>query len=79
MKSKPPLRKNQVKGKGLLHQSNQIKYRENLQSLAEKDAKAAEQITSRVISIKEISPEGTFRLAKASGGPPLTITPGKYL
>ena len=65
-------------GKGLLHQCSQIKYRDNLQSLAAKDA-IAKQIAFRVISIKELSPEGTVRLAKASGGPPLTITPGKYL
>ena len=50
-----------------------------LQSLAAKDAKVAEQIVSRVISNKELSPEGTIRLANASGGPPLTITTGKYL
>ena len=66
-------------GKGLLHQCSQIKDRENLQSLAAKDAKVAEQITSRVISNKELSQEGTIPLAKASGRPPLTITPSKYL
>ena len=33
-------------GKGLPHKCSQIKYRENLQSLAAKDAKAAEQIAS---------------------------------
>ena len=55
------------------------KVQRNLQSLAAKDVKAAEQIASRVISSKELSPEGTNELAKASGGPPFTITPGKYL
>ena len=44
-----------------------------------KDAKAVEQIASRVISNKELSPEGTILLAKAFGGTPLIITPGKYL
>ena len=66
-------------GKGLPHQFSQIKHRENLQSLAAKDAKSAEQIASRVISNRVLSPEGTIRLAIASGGTPLTITPGKYL
>ena len=49
------------------------------QSLAAKDAKAAEQIAPRAISNKELSPEGTIRLAIELGGPPLTIIPGKYL
>ena len=47
-------------GKGLPHQSSQIKYEENLQSLAVKDAKVAEQIANRVISNKELFPKGTI-------------------
>ena len=61
-------------GKSLPHQCTK-KYRENLQSLAANDAKAAEQIASRVFSNKELSPEGTIRLAKAFGVqlPPVNI------
>ena len=65
-------------GKGLPHQCSQIKYRKNLQFLATKDAKAAEKIASRVISNKKLPPDEIIRLAKASGGPPLTIIPGVY-
>ena len=65
--------------KGSPHQCSQIKYRENLQTIAAKNAKAAKQIASRFTFNKEFSPERTIRLTKASGGPPLTITPGKYL
>ena len=66
-------------GKDLPRQFSQIKYRKNLQSLEAKGAKAAEQITFKVIFSKELSPERTIRLAKASGWPPLKITAGKYL
>ena len=46
--------------------SSQIKYKKNLQTFTAKDAKAVEQTPSRVISITELSPEGTSRLAKSS-------------
>ena len=65
-------------GKGLPHQCSQLQFRQNLQSLAAKDSKAAEQIASQVIANKESSPRGTVKLAKAGGGPPLSIKPGKY-
>ena len=63
-------------GKGLPHTFNQFTFRENLKGLAARDAKAAEQIATAVITDKEASPHGTIRLSKTLGGPALPITPG---
>ena len=51
-------------GKGLPHTCNQFTFRENLKGLAARDAKAAEQIATAVITDKEASPHGTIRLSK---------------
>ena len=56
-------------------QLQQQTFKDNLKSLAPLDAKAAEQIASIVIALKEVSPHGTIQLSKDTGGPSFRLTP----